>query len=83
MSEIRTHNFSGDVKIYRGFEPLSGQTKDYYIDSCCLFAKHSTVRNRDKEIMVMCLSGTTGLLMECCFNESGTNVYKNPAISVV
>jgi hypothetical protein len=73
----------GAVKIYRGFEPLSGQTKDYYIDICCFFAKHSTVRNRNKEIMVMFLSEATCLLMECCFNESGTNVYKNPAISPV
>jgi hypothetical protein len=56
-------------------ESLSGQTIDYYIDICRFFAKHSTVRNRNTEIMVMCLSEATCLLMEWCFNESGTNVY--------
>jgi hypothetical protein len=29
-----------------GFEPWSGQTKDYKIDICCIFAKHSLRREQ-------------------------------------
>ena len=29
--------------VDRGFEPLSGEAKDYKIGSCCLSAKHATL----------------------------------------
>ena len=32
-----------------GFEPRSGQTKDYKIDICCFFAKHLTLRRTRKD----------------------------------
>jgi hypothetical protein len=32
-----------------GFEPRSGQTKDYKIDICCFFAKHLTLRRMSKD----------------------------------
>ena len=36
--------------IDRGFEPRSGQTKDYKIDICCCFpAKHAALRRKSKD----------------------------------
>jgi hypothetical protein len=32
----------------RGFEPRSGQTKDYKIDVCCFSAKHAAARRKSK-----------------------------------
>ena len=33
--------------VDRGFDPRSGQTKDYKISICCFSAKHAAVRNTD------------------------------------
>jgi hypothetical protein len=35
--------------VDRGFEPRSGQTKDYEIGICCFFAKHAALRRRNKD----------------------------------
>ena len=35
--------------VYRGFEPRSGQTKDYKIDICYFFAKHASLRKKSKD----------------------------------
>ena len=35
--------------VDRGFEFRLGQTKDYEIGSCCLFAKHATLRSKSKD----------------------------------
>jgi hypothetical protein len=35
--------------IYRGFNPRSGQTKDYNISICCLTAKHAALRRKVKD----------------------------------
>ena len=32
-----------------GFEPWSGQTKDYKISICCFSAKHSALRRKSKD----------------------------------
>jgi hypothetical protein len=32
--------------VDRGFEPLSGQTKDYKIGICCFSAKHASLRKK-------------------------------------
>jgi hypothetical protein len=32
-----------------GFEPRSGQTKDYKIGICCFSAKHTTLRRKSKD----------------------------------
>ena len=37
--------------IDRGFEPLSGQTKDYKIGICCFSAKHAALRRKSKDWM--------------------------------
>ena len=34
--------------VDRGFEPQSGQTKDYKIDICCFPGKHTTLRCKSK-----------------------------------
>ena len=35
--------------VDRGFEPRSGQTKDYAIGICCFSAKHTTLRRKSKD----------------------------------
>ena len=34
--------------VDHGFEPRSGQTKDYKIGMCCFSAKHAAFRRKDK-----------------------------------
>jgi hypothetical protein len=34
--------------VDRGFEPRSGQTKDFKIGICCLSAKHAVLRRKSK-----------------------------------
>ena len=33
----------------RGFDPMLGQTKDYDIGICCLSAKHTALRSKNKD----------------------------------
>ena len=35
--------------VDRGFEPWSGQTKDYKIGICCYPAKHTALRRKSKD----------------------------------
>ena len=35
--------------VDRGFEPQSGQTKDYNIGSCCFSAKHAALWRKSKD----------------------------------
>ena len=35
--------------VYRGFEPRSGQTKDYKIGICCFSAKHAALKRKSKD----------------------------------
>jgi hypothetical protein len=35
--------------VDRGFEPRSGQTKDYEIGICCFSAKHAELRRKGKD----------------------------------
>ena len=35
--------------VDHGFEPWSGQTKDYKIGICCIFAKHTALRRKRKD----------------------------------
>jgi len=34
--------------VDRGFEPRSGQTKDYQIGMCCFSAKHAALRRKSR-----------------------------------
>ena len=38
--------------VDRGFDPRSGQTKDYQIGICCFSAKHATLRRKSKDWLV-------------------------------
>jgi len=53
---IRTNHIGGVVvgvlvssAVDRGFEPRSGQTKDYKSGICCFSAKHETLKNKSKD----------------------------------
>ena len=35
--------------VDRGFEPRSGQIKDYAFSICCFYAKHTALRRNNKE----------------------------------
>ena len=35
--------------VDRGFEPRSGQTKDYTIGICCFSAQHAALRRKSKD----------------------------------
>ena len=35
--------------VDRGFEPRSGQTKDYTIGICCFSARHAALRGKSKD----------------------------------
>ena len=56
MIFLFSHRISGVmVRVFasravdRGFEPRSGQTKDYNIGICCFSAKHATLRRKSKD----------------------------------
>jgi hypothetical protein len=36
-------------EVDRGFEPRSGQTKDFKIGICCFSAKHAALRKKSKD----------------------------------
>jgi hypothetical protein len=38
--------------VDRGFEPRTGETKDYKIGICCFFAKHAALRRKSKDWLV-------------------------------
>jgi hypothetical protein len=62
--------------IDRGFEPQSGQTKDYKIGIWCFSAKHTALRGKSK----MRLSGLTRLfnhMQSCRCFELSTDVTRN------
>ena len=37
------------IAVYRGFEPRSGQIKQYEIGICCFSAKHTALRRKSKD----------------------------------
>jgi hypothetical protein len=42
-------NMLASSAVDRGFEPLSGQIKDYKICICCFSAKHAALRRKSKD----------------------------------
>jgi hypothetical protein len=42
-------NVLASSAVDRGFEPRSGQTKDYKIGICCFSAKHTALRRKSKD----------------------------------
>jgi hypothetical protein len=57
----------------RGFEPLSGQTKDYKIIICCFSAKHASSRRKSNELI--------GSKSEQCV-QLGRHVYQRTVVLV-
>ena len=59
--------------VDRGFEPRSGQTKDYTIGICCFSAKHVALRSKSTDWLTRnqnnVSSGATCLIEDCCFSE--------------
>jgi hypothetical protein len=43
-----TNPLSTIFQLDRGFEPRSGQTKDYKIGICCFSAKHAALRRKQR-----------------------------------
>ena len=39
--------------VDRGFEPRSGQTKDYKIGICCFSANHAALRRKSKDLLAL------------------------------
>jgi hypothetical protein len=39
------------TEVDRGFEPRSGQTKDYTIGICRCFTKHTALRRKNRDLM--------------------------------
>ena len=39
----------GSTAVDRGFEHLTGQTKDYQIGICCFSVKHTALRRKSKD----------------------------------
>ena len=60
--------------VDRGFDPRSGQTKDYKIGICCFSAKHAELRRKSKDCLarnqpgIMCPNGVIFLPADCCFS---------------
>jgi hypothetical protein len=58
--------------VDRGFEPRSGQTKDYKNSICCFSAKHAALRKKSKNWLARnqnnvsdwCDMSTRGLLLQ-------------------
>ena len=38
--------------VDRGFEPRTGEIKDYEIAICCFFAKHTALKRKSKDWLV-------------------------------
>jgi hypothetical protein len=51
--------------VGHGFEPRSGQTKDYKIVICYFSAKHAALRKKSKDW----LARNQDNVSECCFSE--------------
>ena len=39
--------------VDRGFEPRSGQTKDFKVGICCFSAKHAALRRKSKDWLAL------------------------------
>ena len=59
--------------VDRGFEPRSGQTKDYKIGICCFSSKHAALRRKSKDWLARIQnngpSRATCLSVDCCFSQ--------------
>ena len=58
--------------VDRGFDPRSGQTKDYKIGICCFSGKHAALRRKSKDWLARNQNNVseraTCLHPDCCFS---------------
>ena len=54
--------------VDRGFEPQSGQTKEYGIGICCFSTKHAALRRKSKDWLARNQDNVSEL-RRCCFSE--------------
>jgi hypothetical protein len=59
--------------VNRGFEPRSGQTKDYNIGICCFSAKHAALKRKSKDLLAQNQNNASEWsdmsTPDCCFSE--------------
>ena len=59
--------------VYSGFEPWSGQTRDYKIGICCFSAKHAALRRKSKDWLARNQDNVSEWsdisTADCCFSE--------------
>jgi hypothetical protein len=56
--------------VNRGFEPRSGQPKDYKIGMCCFSAKHAALRSKSKDWLAQNQNNVSEWSdRDCCFRE--------------
>ena len=54
------------IAVDHGFDPQSGQTKDYEIGICCFSAKHAALRRTSKDWLAR---NQDNVSADCCFSE--------------
>ena len=61
--------------VDRGFEPRSGQTKNYKIGICCFSDKHAALRRKSKDLMLWKISADQNL--QSSFLQKLPNIWNN------
>ena len=75
MSLTQSHRWRNDevARLDYGFEPRSGQTKDYKIGVCCFSAKHAALRRKSKDWLARNQNNVSEWSdmspADCCFSE--------------
>ena len=63
----------GSRAVDRGFEPRSGQTKDYQLSICCFSVKHAALSRKSKDWLARNHDNVSewgdSLSADCCFSE--------------
>jgi len=54
--------------VDHGFEPQSGQIKDYEIDICCFSTKYAALNRKSKDWLAQNQDNVSGWI-DCCFSE--------------
>ena len=63
----------GSGAVDHGFEPRSGQTKDFKMDICCFSVKHASLRRKSKDWLARNQDNVSlwsdMSIQVCCFSE--------------
>jgi hypothetical protein len=66
-------NMFASSAVHRGFEILSGQTKDYEIGICCFPAKHAALSRKSKDWLAR--NTTATYTKQVNINKTGVDKY--------